>query len=1061
MLTTCATCGQPATAAGSFCIGCGQPVARACRQCGGPVAAGDQWCVTCGTAIVEGAAVAPQTAPSTPPPPALLVPSAPAQPQSAPAQPQSAPAQPQSAPAQFYAAGVVPAARSGRAGAMLRSARRRPVVLIAGTLAVVVAFVATIAFAGMLPIGSNGKSPAASAGSSYPTVVKPALVELKQVASTDVAGNGTKVADTHGVTVVLAKSSLVGASAIHLVASDLPAAYDASLSSEDGWKRVSAAYSLELDKGSDVAGTVPLSFPSSSADDRVVVLMDRRYPVILGVKPVNGRLVVQASATSSAEPAFEGEGDHYFVVTKSDTVLAPEAGNAALLRFDPQLGQQNDLADAAAASTATCTYKRFPPTTTCVNGDSSLIFTTATKLGSEWDARLGAFFGRAEAIMKKYAGLGFDHANPTADDPIRFEIDSGEGTDPRYTPNNIVSNKIYLGFGPVLNIGEPIDQQMLAHEMFHWVQHHIYPMRIDGHIVRRYWHIEMQAETASFLADPSYQAAELLRVAAIRQANGTQGVLGWQKAVGEWDSGLINMLPDASRYVQGQVVRLGICDGPSCIESQKDFVDEANKGWYTFSAIGYEFGLANAAQYLLGVAPTGVKVDLTAPILTTGRGIGDYIHVSQDPTHYTDITNFDNLTKNATSGEVAIHAAIASGGIYPLRVSNGSDVPLDKNCLPDSNQFSGSSLKPNAPYTIHLNAGVELYWRVGTGAVQHSDGSKPVDIGPITSEKAVAARNANGAWATTPGLPSVRIVAINPTKNAVSLSGNVAPLAPMAVATPDKIEKPDSTQETTMEINLTQVPLNFKSFTADWDFGDGSPVVKSTVTADAKMNATISMKHTITSASKGVRVTFSDQGGKALSWDPVVIHVGASPGSEDYNNLGIYMPIAGSNIALRQSINVKIKMTGARTFEMVSSDVPLYSLKGEISADGKSLSVTVLFQAPDASACPSKMVLRNLPFLGSDAPAILDDQYGVMGYSKVLAVTEYDWSYLNLKNEEVCQTIKDWNHYEENTGAMVIVTLYWGDPSQYSSRYPGRTGRQVDHPASLAARQSAVSFAEP
>jgi len=32
-----------------------------------------------------------------------------------------------------------------------------------------------------------------------------------------------------------------------------------------------------------------------------------------------------ASATSSAEPAFEGEGDHYFVVTKSDTVLAPDA----------------------------------------------------------------------------------------------------------------------------------------------------------------------------------------------------------------------------------------------------------------------------------------------------------------------------------------------------------------------------------------------------------------------------------------------------------------------------------------------------------------------------------------------------------------------------------------------------------------------------------------------------------------------------------------------------------------------------------------------------------------
>jgi hypothetical protein len=368
--------------------------------------------------------------------------------------------------------------------------------------------------------------------------------------------------------------------------------------------------------------------------------------------------------------------------------------------------------------------------------------------------------------------------------------------------------------------------------------------------------------------------------------NDTQGILGWQAAPFDWSlTG-----SDPWRYVQGQVLRLGLCDNdPSCIESTKAFAAETNDGLYSFDAAAYTKSLVSTAQYLLGVQPaSGIQVDMSAPILQTGRGIGDYIHFSQQPGNlkdYTVISSVENLEKDPVFQQVKIHASIAAGGLYPLRVSNGSDVPLDDNCLPDTNRWTGNGLKPNTPYTLHLNAGVELYWRIGNGPLQHSDGSKAVDIGPITSEASAAFRAADGTWTTKPGIPSVRIVAINTAKDAVKLTGDVTLQQPKAVATPDNIAGADTKTEMTLRVDFSQVALNYTSVRADWDFGDGTPVENSTIKPDAKMQASISVKHTFKAATTAVRVTFYDKNGKAVLWDAVVIPVKVAATGRWYKNI--------------------------------------------------------------------------------------------------------------------------------------------------------------------------------
>jgi len=132
MSTTCVACGQPLALNAAFCIGCGRPAPRWCIQCGGPLSVAASWCGTCGSKV--GAAVGPATA---------TVPQPLAQPLVPPAQP---------TPPVWGA----PATVAGRPGGLMRSARRRPVLIAGAAVAVVAVLVATTVFGGRLPWNSSG-----------------------------------------------------------------------------------------------------------------------------------------------------------------------------------------------------------------------------------------------------------------------------------------------------------------------------------------------------------------------------------------------------------------------------------------------------------------------------------------------------------------------------------------------------------------------------------------------------------------------------------------------------------------------------------------------------------------------------------------------------------------------------------------------------------------------------------------------------------------------------------------------------------------------------------------
>ena len=835
---------------------------------------------------------------------------------------------------------------------------------------------------------------------ALPEVEKPPLIELTPLGSTDVAGNGQAVTDGHQVSASLPANSLVEVTTAHLVANDLPADFDQGLETQEGWKRTSPVYSLELDAGGDMIGNATLTFPASGPDDRVAVLLDRRYFIVLGVLPENGQLTVQATVKPGGDEIFEGEGVLYYRVSKTGS--AWNGAQAALIPLSfAGLDLMPDVRLASLQAAAPCVYHSWRVYTECWNADHTFSFTTSIKLTPGDYPAVEKFLNKAADIMAAYRGLLFTHATPTTGDPVYLEIDPNGG-DPRYTPALIACNRIYLGWRTVLQIDELVEQQTLAHELFHWVEHHTYPMMSDGNVPVMYWHLETRAEAASFLVNPAYLAARLPTVGAVMQ-NNSGGELGWQKAPFDWDKNIAHFpIPDVGRYVQGQVLRLGLCNDPSCIISQQGFVDDINAGGHHWGIDAYRYSLENTARYLLGGIPftssdpADSPVDLSARILQTGRGYGDFIHASGNASaliNYMDVYDATNLTKDPATGEVTINANIAGGGLYPLRVSNGADVPSE-----DSTRFSGDSLNPNVPYILHIDAGVAFYYSVGSGEVQYQPGTKAFDYWPITSSETVKFQSFDRSVSDVPGTPSIRIVAINPTGEAVTLTGSFKPLPPVITANPERISLANPNDEVKLQVTVSQIAMNTTSFTALWDYGDGSAVEPVKASPGSDRTAVINVKHVFKSVGTGeVHVTFLDENDKPLPWITVIIPIGGKTPT-NFNALAVEMNIAGSFVRRTYLYNVGIHMTGTTTFELNPGETRIQGLTGVLAADGKSISILTITYLPDpefgvVGGCPTETIFRNIPLIQQD-PISKTYVFAVYGWDNILASIQdtYPWA---------------------------------------------------------------------
>lgn len=876
-----------------------------------------------------------------------------------------------------------------------------------------------------LPSGSTPSSVDAgilptNTPTSFPEVEKPPLIELTPQESTDITANGQPVTDSNNVSASVPGNSLVDAAVVHMVANELPAAFDQELEAQEGWKRTSPVYSLELGETGDMIGKATLTFPASGPEDRVAVLLDRRYFVVLYVLPVDGKLTVQVAAKPGGDEIFEGEGEMYFRVSKAGSAWNGLQGALASVFFaslDPLVEAQLP----ALQSAISCEYHNWRTYTECWNADHTFSFTTSIKLNPSDYPAVEKFLNKAADIMSGYRGLKFTYTNPSPGEPVYLEIDPNGG-DPTYTPGLIGCNSIYLGWRTVLQIDEPGEQQTLAHELFHWVERHTYPMLSDGNVPALYWHLETRAEAASFLVNYAYPAARLLTVGAVMQ-NNSGGLLGWQKEPFDWDKNLIHRpVKDVGRYVQGLVLRMGLCDDVSCIISQQGFVDDINAGGHHWGIDAYRHSLENTARYLLGGIPfTGSDpadspVDLSDPILQTGRGYGDYIHANQNAipqTRYVDIYDATNLKKDSATGEVSIQAVIASGGLYPLRVSNGADVPLD-----NSSQFSGISLKPNVPYSLHIDAGVAFYYRVGTDEVQYHPGTGVFDYWPITSDSPVQFQSPDKSVSDVPGTPSIRIVAINPTGAEVTLKGTFKPLPPVIIADPDRITLENPRDEVKLKLTVSQIAMNLSSFTAVWDYGDGSVFERVKASPDRDREAVINVKHVFQSVgTKEVRVYFEDENGKTLAWDTVIIPIGGKMPT-NFNAMGIEMNIAGSFVRNTRLNNVKIHMTSTTTFDLDPGETRVQGITGgEIASDGKSISFTLTYLPdPDfgvVGGCPNVTIFKNIPLVQQDSSSKVF-MFAVYGWDAILASIQDTYPWWEVVNGRrtgavACMTTEGWS----------------------------------------------------
>ncbi len=809
----------------------------------------------------------------------------------------------------------------------------------------------------------------------------PSMVALAEQGSTMVVVDGRVVKDANNVSISVSKGSVQGADHLRLVANQPPAAFDTQLE-QDGWKRQSPLYTLSLDGEGENVGGAQLSFPANSPEDRLALLLDSRFVMPLeDIVPQDGRLTLQAFVQpGSGQPFVDGGGTHYFVIHPAQQTYAPGslAPGVLLMAGQPFFKLQPGMAAPQAAGKMYCVTLRTRIYTNCYDaapfkgGMPRLMVTAVMDLKAQpgMQAVLQQFIDITTGQLDAYNNDGkWFHQVPRQSRKMYIEI-SDQITDPGYNPKTgIIYIKTQDLMGMAANLS---NQQSMAHEIFHWIEAQTYWMIRNSLSASSHWDMEMRAEVGSFLINPKFQV-EQLKIKG--SATDTEGYnrLGWQEPLFDWDvkqqglGGGLPSMPDDERYIQAHIARMGLCpaNAGKCIYSLQDFIDDVNNGTSSWNKAGFRQSLANVADYLLGYPSpyTEGVVDVNDPVLQNGWNYGDYIYASLGKP--IEILKGTNTKVNDQTGEVTTHALVASGAIYPLRVNNGASAPTE--------QLAAKALEriPDVPYQLKIEAGIPFYYVISNqGGVQYSDGSKLMTFEPISSAPAVKMRNAAGKIEDTPGISNVRIVAANPSADdTVQFQASFSPMPPVIVADPQKISLKTIQDEAKLQVTVFQIGKSVSSFTALWDYGDGSPPERVKANPDANRKAVVAVKHVFNRvAVKEVRVTFLDEKDKPLPWDTAIIPVTlvASPTPEPISVTGwITVELSSASNKLIDkgfhSVIIPITWSNSTTFTRNGSIDSNYSVNGSISPTGLSMTINYPDLVGIKATCPHSITLSNIP----------------------------------------------------------------------------------------------------
>jgi len=348
-----------------------------------------------------------------------------------------------------------------------------------------------------------------------PEIVElPEEFEIAAVQTTAVSADGIDHADERGVRVAVPTDALPAGKPAQVTASELGPHLKRLL--KQHFDIGSMAYSVSTQDQDDGTGHATLKLPASSPDDRLAVIVDRRYVGLLSVRPQDGYLAV----SPRLGPADPASPSNQYVVLKRKEEPGSSFEGLQPASFDGLLetGTADPLVSPQSAKLESCWdwYHTY-----CVKNPAGAVFLMYSKEVKD-KSKLINVMDTAEAVVNAYKTAGLKAASVSTSNPLYIVITDG-GLEYSWKTGNM-----YINWVTLEKIAEPTQRYNLAHELAHWVQDEEYVMGISRLSGEKTWWLEVAAENMCFLYDAGCMNVNLR----VWQVDGAQRALAPQLSTG-------------------------------------------------------------------------------------------------------------------------------------------------------------------------------------------------------------------------------------------------------------------------------------------------------------------------------------------------------------------------------------------------------------------------------------------------------------------------------------------------------------------------------------------------
>jgi hypothetical protein len=526
--------------------------------------------------------------------------------------------------------------------------------------------------------------------------------EVQKVAAVP---DGQFYADEKGVGLMVAPLEGKANQSVNLVSSQ--PGQDLEKTLQDSYTVESLAYSVTADGAGDTARKGTLAFPVQSPQDQLAVIIDQKYVGLLSIAPQDGKLTISPRVDlPGADPVYaptgvEPEPTQYILVRPKNGAALP----SKTLSSQPPAGgvlqspKRDDLVSCGDWWHSYCWKNKEETVFIFFDKDTALSFPFIDMIDTSTKA------------LAKYKSLGFTGAALSKDNPLYIVVGGDDA--PKYSSK---TGNLYVPLDILSKTDDPSVQYAISHELFHWTEDESYAMTLDALSGIDSWWLEVAAENAAYMVNPSYINENLKKYG----RTATNNILGFQLEPFTWQRN------EEARYIHGQNLLVSLCSGGAgCALSDTYMVAEINNAQNPFTDAAvkqrYQDNALDVARYLLGAAPQQSNNGVELPEATkTGKIYGDFIHGKKkgDGTEFQTSNYAPNYQKSA--GGVVVTAKIPAGDVYPLRVSNGNNGPDEE-----------ATNQAGAPLYLLIDPNQDYLMKVGDNEPLDASGKGQLMVGPI------------------------------------------------------------------------------------------------------------------------------------------------------------------------------------------------------------------------------------------------------------------------------------------------------------------------------------------